>query len=965
MENRTIIDVYLRDLAESAKQSPANKASEIEEIRRILAQNDISLYGIIEALNFSIYEALLPLTLHAVKKEKPQLTKTKQEDEAKLNALKLALIFNDYSKAIKYLKNYEGRTSKTNTKIVKGACSFSLPKAQGHAKWPITAWQKVIKNLTPTSPEDLILRLLPKAGEIEHKNIKLTPNMLPNKLLELSKEVLFANAEKNSAAAAVFFTQAMEERYFDEYLSLKPQDDNNAIPNIIIDGNNFRRIAAGEENYSPYPGYTLRKLSPFDPRAAVLGKFTSCCQLLGKEGASSAIHGITDPQGGFYVLFKNNGNNKPETIVAQCWAWRSKDQIMFDSVESQVDMRKTPSQLQLISDFYTALASILVKDHGISRVLVGYGVYCQTPKNVGIFVPQELLKPQDKTLYSDSSEKQLAIADAELPLLNFYCKFNPENRLGNLALSGLRQDSKILKKIAKSYDLKSTLYQATSVNRLDLVKELIEINQQLPKEYQFCSVDVLKEATITAAKSGAIDAMKWFIQEKNVDVTIQDDFGKTLLHAGAYSGKTEILKWLIEEANLANYIYTTNNRGETILHLAVAAGNLDTVKWLVEVKKMDINALNADGENILACAVQLDNDKIDMVKWLVEEKHMDVNYVNFNNDTLLHKALQNEKTADIVEYLVEHGANTNVKNDEENSLLHIAAGEIDKLREVTYLVELNLDVNAENESGETPLHCAVTRGSLEVVQYLVQNGANIHAKTTDDKDVLYHAVINGKKLDIIRWLLENGAAAEINSELDDGSTILYHCVKSKVNVLILELLLKHGADINAQNKHGYTALHCAVQNNNPALVKCLTEHGANINIANVYGDTPFLMAVKDNNLALLKLLFEIKKDLNVNERDEEGNTALHYAVMRDDFVLVKLLIERGINIQDKNNEGKTVFDLFSYETSGKIIQFLNEQNKKLSSFAELPVTLFNSSHSAINQSQEKETHENPYRNDRG
>lgn len=121
------------------------------------------------------------------------------------------------------------------------------------------------------------------------------------------KATRYKNYNKNVPAAELFTELRISEAGFDEYLSLTPKDNPMHIPDVSIDGETIG-----------YQGYRLKKLNPADPRAAVLGKLTSCCQSLQNAGASCAKHGITSERGGFYVLCHTAPKTKKEVIIAQC-----------------------------------------------------------------------------------------------------------------------------------------------------------------------------------------------------------------------------------------------------------------------------------------------------------------------------------------------------------------------------------------------------------------------------------------------------------------------------------------------------------------------------------------------------------------------------------------------------------------------------------------------------------------------
>jgi hypothetical protein len=98
-----------------------------------------------------------------------------------------------------------------------------------------------------------------------------------------------------SPAHKILVENGIAEKEIANFNSLIRCNNDIAIPNLMIDGANIG-----------YPGLYLTKLDILSDKgaalAASLGKITDCCQYLGGTGSECAIHGITSPDGGFYVV---------------------------------------------------------------------------------------------------------------------------------------------------------------------------------------------------------------------------------------------------------------------------------------------------------------------------------------------------------------------------------------------------------------------------------------------------------------------------------------------------------------------------------------------------------------------------------------------------------------------------------------------------------------------------------------
>ena len=105
-------------------------------------------------------------------------------------------------------------------------------------------------------------------------------------------------------------------------------------------------------------------------------------------------------------------------------------------------------------------------------------------------------------------------------------------------------------------------------------------------------------------------------------------------------------------------------------------------------------------------------------------------------------------------------------------------------------------------------------------------------------------------IDIIEFLLENGA--DLNYVSQEGTALMAVTVKG--NFQLVDLLLEKGANPNLANSTGITALIYAVQFNNTELVRKLLANGADKNILTDSGKSAFEYAVLANNEQIINLL---------------------------------------------------------------------------------------------------------------
>ena len=144
------------------------------------------------------------------------------------------------------------------------------------------------------------------------------------------------------------------------------------------------------------------------------------------------------------------------------------------------------------------------------------------------------------------------------------------------------------------------------------------------------------------------------------------------------------------------------------------------------------------------------------------------------------------------------------------------------LDEVIRLIE-QVDVNTLNCNEGTPLYVASRRGNLEVVNFLLDHGADPNkATTTDGATPLFIASYFGY-FPVVEALLEKGADPN-KATTDDGETPLY-IASEKGYFPVVIALLKKGADPNkARTDNGETPIQAATRMNDPVIANYMRDY---------------------------------------------------------------------------------------------------------------------------------------------
>ena len=96
---------------------------------------------------------------------------------------------------------------------------------------------------------------------------------------------------------------------------------------------------------------------------------------------------------------------------------------------------------------------------------------------------------------------------------------------------------------------------------------------------------------------------------------------------------------------------------------------------------------------------------------------------------------------------------------------------------------------------------------------------------------------------------------------------------------------------------------------------------------NVLKEDLLIFVVKCNSLSTIKQLIEVD-GMDVDEKDNYGNTALMLASLRGKLEIVKYLIKKGAKVDEKDNKKKTATMVASFNEDNKVLKYLADINLK-------------------------------------
>uniref|UniRef100_A0A8D3A7A2 E3 ubiquitin-protein ligase MIB2 n=1 Tax=Scophthalmus maximus TaxID=52904 RepID=A0A8D3A7A2_SCOMX len=261
---------------------------------------------------------------------------------------------------------------------------------------------------------------------------------------------------------------------------------------------------------------------------------------------------------------------------------------------------------------------------------------------------------------------------------------------------------------------------------------------------------------------------------------------------------------------------------------------------------------------------------------------------------------------EVVKALLQANSSIEVKDEDGDTALHYTAfgnqAEIARL-----LLSKGANVNLLNNSMCTPLHIAVNKGFTDVVRVLTEHSADVNLQDSYGDTPLHDAI--AKDFRNVIEILVVVPNIDFTQQNHRGFNLLHHAAL-KGNKLATEKILGRARQlVDVKKEDGFSALHLAALNNHREVAEILVKEGrCDINIRNNRNQTPLQLAVTQGHTELVQLL--VAEGADVNMEDEDGDTAMHVALLRPQLANVMLSPTVGTSGTEEGSEGCSTTTLY-------------------------------------------------------
>ncbi|KAH6666813.1 hypothetical protein B0J14DRAFT_659379 [Halenospora varia] len=299
-----------------------------------------------------------------------------------------------------------------------------------------------------------------------------------------------------------------------------------------------------------------------------------------------------------------------------------------------------------------------------------------------------------------------------------------------------------------------------------------------------------------------------------------------------------------------------------------ALGWFPRIIKLLLAKHFGINTSDEIGATALHLAAFMGN--VDDMKMFLESEAIDLDIVDYQGWTPV-KIAASRGTPEVVQILIERGANVNINNEARNSpsqddmksgeghILKIviacdffsleSEGVISRVRAAPF------DENRESvRSKSNQMRSEMREANEKIMKLLIDAGANVNFHVNGQNTALYEASGTGN-VEMVQILLDAGANA--NCEMNSEGAALRRAAEDG-DFEVFSLLLSSGGALDSGDRLCYTALQIAAKNGFREVVKALLAAGANAKTVNNFGWTAGDLAATWGHIEVAKLLMPVE-----------------------------------------------------------------------------------------------------------
>lgn len=288
-------------------------------------------------------------------------------------------------------------------------------------------------------------------------------------------------------------------------------------------------------------------------------------------------------------------------------------------------------------------------------------------------------------------------------------------------------------------------------------------------------------------------------------------------------------------------------------------------------------------------------------------------------------AINNKANTEIIKFLIEQEGNSVDKKTHHSRIYLQWAAAAGNLELVNYLISKGSDVHYKDSHGDDVITYAASAGNknLAVFDALIKAGANPKVKNEEGTNLIMAAIANDSDLSVTNYLISKGVSLTEKDQF--GRTIADYSTKLG-DLKILDQLIAKGVKPTDQALFFATQGSRTKENGIEVFKSLIEKYKLNPKTLNPQGQSLVHALSRRGNLEIIN--YVIAKGADAKVVDKEGNTALMVASAGKNTDLINILLAKYNNINAVNSIGESALTKAVASGSLEIVTLLIDKGAK-------------------------------------
>lgn len=367
----------------------------------------------------------------------------------------------------------------------------------------------------------------------------------------------------------------------------------------------------------------------------------------------------------------------------------------------------------------------------------------------------------------------------------------------------------------------------------------------------------------------------------------------------------------------------------------------ETMKFLLSIKGNEVSKITHDGRNYLMWAGYKGN--FELVEFLIN-KGSDLKIIDDKgNNIQTFTAMGGVTDHRIYDLYIKSGLKLDTPNRQGANVIHYLAQQANDIAEFEYFLKNGINLTSKDKDNNTVFHYASSQGNIELLNQLITKGLDPKALNNNNENALFFAA-KGKRrfsneLAVFEYLIKLGLDPKLTNAT--GNNLLHYLASGNKNEAVFTYIIEKNIDVQKVNKEGNTPLMNAAERNNSVAIITLYDLTEDKFMVNEKGNSLVTFSLKNKNTELAERVLKVGADFKlkdksgdnvithlvatydekdkafftqyfsvfVNKGIEVQDKTIHLATAIENEFLVNTLLDAGVDINAKSNDGITALQL--------------------------------------------------------